>query len=73
MDTTIKYYRKKLKIKQSDLAETLGLTITDMSFIENKHKYPNSRLAERLSELLQTPIGSLYSELELDLIRTKND
>jgi len=72
MDTTIKYYRKRLKIKQSELAEKLGITVTDMSFIENKKLYPNPNLAELVSHTLNVPIGTLWSEEELNLIIFKS-
>ena len=72
MDTSIRYYRKKLKINQSELAQNLGLTNTDMSFIENKKLYPSKELAEKIAEVLKVPIGKLYSEEELNLIIYKN-
>ncbi len=68
IDKSIRYYRKKLKINQVDLAERLGITLTDMSFIENKKLYPNSEIAETLAEILEVPIGKIYSEEELNLI-----
>ena len=71
-DTTIKYYRRKLNIRQSDLANKLGLTNTDMSFIENKKLYPKPDKAEKLAEFLEVPIGKLYSEKELELITFRN-
>ena len=67
-DTSIKYYRKRLNLKQSDLAEKLGVTYTDMSFIENKKLYPTPEVAEWLSQALGVPIGKIYSEAELNLI-----
>lgn len=74
-DKSIKYYRKKLNLRQSDLADKLGITNTDMSFIENKKLYPNEIMAEWLSQALGVPIGKLYSEEELNLImfRTKHE
>ncbi len=68
IDKSIKYYRKRLNLNQSELAEKLGITYTDMSFIENKKLYPNSEMAEWLSQALGVPIGKLYSEEELNLI-----
>jgi len=68
IDKSIKYYRKKLKINQSVLAERLGITLTDMSFIENKKLYPNAEVAEQLAEILEIPIGKIYSDEELNLI-----
>jgi len=73
MDTSIKYYRKGLKINQSELAEKLGITSTDMSFIENKKIYPDSKIAEILAELLGIPIGKIYSEEELNLINYRSN
>ena len=70
-DKTIKYYRKKLKIKQSELASILGITNTDMSFIENKKLYPSSELAEKIAENLKVPVGALWKESELNLILDK--
>jgi transcriptional regulator with XRE-family HTH domain len=67
-DTSIKYYRKKLNLKQSELAEKLGISNTDMSFIETKKMYPEPVMAELLSQALGVPIGNLYSEEELSLI-----
>lgn len=71
VDTTIKYYRKKLKIKQSDLAGILGLTNTNMSFIENKKLYPDTVTAEIMARTLEVPIGKLYEEYEWELILKK--
>jgi DNA-binding XRE family transcriptional regulator len=67
-DKTIRYYRKKIDINQSDLAKTLGITVTDMSFIENKKLYPTPELAELISQILKVPIGALWKESELNLI-----
>jgi len=70
-DTTIKYYRRKLNIRQSDLAGILGLTSTNMSFIENKKLYPDMVTAEILASTLSVPIGKLYEDYELELILRK--
>ena len=72
-DKSIKYYRNKLKMRQSDLAEKLGIKSYLMSFIENKKLYPNSDLAQNLAFALGVPIGQLYSEEELNLIIFKNN
>lgn len=71
-DKSIKYYRKKLKINQIDLANNLGITSTDMSFIENKKIYPAADTAEKLAEFLEVPIGKIYSEEELNLINYRS-
>ena len=70
-DTTIKHHRKIAKFKQSELAEILGVTATDMSFIENKVTYPSLDIADRLSQSLKVTIGTLYSDAELNLMRER--
>ena len=71
-DKSIKYYRKKLGIKQAEMAEILGITATNMSFYENKLRYPSSELAERISQILKVPVGALWKECELELILDRN-
>jgi len=34
MDKSIKYYRNKLGIKQSEMAETLGITVTERKYYQ---------------------------------------
>ncbi len=63
--------RNKLRIKQEELAKALGITVTDLSYIENKSFYPTSELAEQISQLLNVPVGALWNEYELELIRQK--
>jgi len=60
-------------MRQSELAEKLGITNTDMSFIENKKQFPSSELAERISQILKVPVGALWKECELELILDKNN
>ena len=72
-DKSIKYYRNKLKMRQSELAEKLGIKSYLMSFIENKKLYPGSDLAQNLAFALGVTIGQLYSEEELNLIIYKNN
>jgi len=71
-DKSIRYYRKKLDILQADMAKTLGITATNMSFIENKKLYPDPTLAERISQILKVPVGALWKECELELILERN-
>ena len=73
MDKSIKYYRKKIGLKQADMAKMLDLTVTDMSFYENKLRYPSMELAEHISQILKVPVGALWKECELDLILDKNN
>lgn len=71
IDTTIRHYRKMANFKQSDLADILGVTVTDLSFIENKKQYPPLDLAYRIAETLRITIGHLYSEAELNMMRER--
>jgi len=70
-DKSIRYYRKLAGIKQAKMAETLGITVTDMSFIENKKQFPNTELAGLISQILKVPVGALWKECELELIINK--
>ena len=58
-------------MKQSELAEKMEKTNTDMSFIENKRLYPDIQGAEKLASELGVTIGQIYSEAELNLIMSK--
>jgi DNA-binding XRE family transcriptional regulator len=71
-DTTIRYYRKKANISQNKLAELLNLPRTTISFFETKRQYPDINTAERIAEILQVPVGALWLDYELDLIREKS-
>lgn len=70
-DTTISYYRNKANLSQQKLADILDIPRTTMSFYENKRQYPTIDVAEKIAELLQVPIGTLYSHEELELMRSK--
>jgi DNA-binding XRE family transcriptional regulator len=71
MDTTIKFYRKENKLTQQELADLLEIPRTTMSFYEAKRQYPPLVVAEKLAEILKVTIGILYSEQELEVIKTK--
>jgi len=71
MDGTIKFYRNEIKISQQKLADLLGIPRTTMSFYETKRQYPPLELAEKIAEILKVTIGTLYSEQELGVIKTK--
>jgi transcriptional regulator with XRE-family HTH domain len=72
-DTTIRYYRKKLNLSQQDLAKLLNTTQTNISFIETKRQYPDTETAQRLADILKTTIGKLYTETELELMRSREN
>jgi len=71
-DTTISYYRNKANLSQQKLADILNIPRTTMSFYENKRQYPPIEEAEQIAEILQVPIGSLYSQEELALMRARS-
>jgi DNA-binding XRE family transcriptional regulator len=70
-DTTIGYYREKANYTQQKIADILGVPRTTMSFYETKREYPIMEVAEKIAELLEVPIGKLYSEEELNLMKAK--
>lgn len=71
-DTSISYYRNKANLSQQKLADILNIPRTTMSFYENKRQYPSIEEAEQIAEILQVPIGSLYSQEELALMRARS-
>ncbi len=72
VDTTIKFYRLQKNLSQNDIAKILGTTQTNISFIETKKQYPDIDTALKISEILGVPIGKLYSEEELNLMKYKS-
>ena len=70
-DTTIGYYRDKAGFTQKQLAEMLDVPRTTMSFYETKRSYPDIEVAEKIAEIINQPIGKLYSEPELEIMKTK--
>lgn len=58
-------------MRQSDLAEKSEIKNYMMSFIENKKILPNPEIAEKIAEILCVPVGALWNEYELELIRQK--
>ena len=72
-DSTITIYRKKARISQQKLSELLKLPRTTISFFETKRQYPDFKVAQRIAEILNTPIGTLWADYELELILRKNN
>lgn len=71
LDNTIYTYRKKRGLNQQQFADLLKLPRTTVSFLETKRQYPDFETAEKMAELLDTVIGKLYSQEELEVIKTK--
>ena len=70
-DSTIYTYRKKINISQQKLADLLELPRTTVSFYETKRQYPNFKTAEEIAKILDTVVGRLYTQEELEVIKTK--
>ncbi len=70
-DNTIYTYRTKRGITQQQFAELLKLPRTTVSFFETKRQYPDFKTAEKMADILGTLIGKLYSQEELEVIKTK--
>lgn len=73
MDGSIAFYRKKQNISQQELADAIGISRTHLSYIENKRFYPDHKIAERISELLNVTIGQIYTREELEFILYKDN
>jgi len=70
-DNTIYTYRIKRGLNQQQFADLLKIPRTTASFFETKRQYPNFETAEKIAEILDTVIGKLYSQEELEVIKTK--
>lgn len=68
-DTTIKHIRKMANFRQQELADILGINVTELSFIENKKVFPSLELAYEIAQRLKVTIGYLYAEEELNYMR----
>ena len=65
---SIRFYRRKLGLKQTDLAEKLKIKRPELSFIENGYRLPDMKLLEEIALNLKCTIGQLYSTDVQDLI-----
>ena len=75
--TNIKYYRKKLRLSQEQLAEKLDITTKHLSTIETGATFVSAELLEKFTKFLSVSASSLfYSEDGISLddnILTKMD
>ncbi len=60
MENRIKELRKKVGLRQEDIANKLGVTRQTINAIENEKYNPTLELAMRLAKLLQTPVEELF-------------
>lgn len=60
MENRIKELRKKVGLRQEDVANKLGVTRQTINAIENNKYNPTLELAMRLAKLLQTSVEELF-------------
>lgn len=60
MKNNIKELRKKLGIRQEDIAISLGVTRQTINAIENEKYNPTLELAMKLAKLLNTTVEDLF-------------
>ena len=60
MKNRIRELRKKLGVRQEDIANTLGVTRQTINAIENEKYNPTLELAMKLGKLLKTPVDELF-------------
>jgi putative transcriptional regulator len=60
MKNRIRELRKKLGLRQEDVANELGVTRQTINAIENEKYNPTLELAMRLAKLLQSPVEELF-------------
>jgi transcriptional regulator with XRE-family HTH domain len=65
---SIRFYRRKLGLKQAELADRLKIKRPTLSFIENGYRLPNIKLLEEIASNLNANIGLLYPTDVQDLI-----
>ena len=61
MTTTIREHRRKKGLKQSELAELVGVRRETIGNLERGRYNPSLRLAWTLSKALDTPLDTLFS------------
>jgi transcriptional regulator with XRE-family HTH domain len=60
LGNTVTQLREQKGMKQGQLAETLGITQSYLSQIENNKKLPNIALLEKIGSELSTPLPFLF-------------
>ena len=70
MGKTIKFLRLAAELKQSDLAERLGVSSNYISLVENDKRDPSMSFLRDLSDELRVPLGLLFLEVESDQDKT---
>ena len=65
---SIRFYRKKIGLKQQELAGKIKIKRSTLSFIENGYRLPGIELLEEIASNLGTTVGQLYPTDIQDLI-----
>ncbi len=68
----VRYYRKKQKLTQRQVAAAVGVSRPMISLIEHGHIIPTMEQIEKLAELLQVTVGHLFTPQQLGAIETLN-
>ena len=63
---TIKFLRESAKLKQVDLADTLGVSPNYISMIENDRREPSLSILRKVSEKLDVPLALIFLESRLE-------
>ena len=56
----LKYYRKKRRFSQEQLAEKAGISARHLSFIENGAAFVSAELLEKLTDILKVSASALF-------------
>jgi len=56
---TLKVLRTAAKLKQTTLADRLGVTTNYLSLVENDHREPSLSFLKKFAEVLDIPLGYL--------------
>ena len=65
---SIRFYHKKIGLKQQELADKIGIIRPYLSLIENGYRLPDVGLLEKIASCLKCNIAQLYPTDIQDLI-----
>ena len=65
---SIRFYRKKMGIKQQELADRIKISRTYLSYIENGYELPSIKILEEIALAINCNIGQLISTDIQDII-----
>jgi putative transcriptional regulator len=61
MNNSVRIFREKLGLTQSELANATGITRQTIYLIESGQYNPTLRLCQKICEVLKTDLNSLFS------------